>query len=92
MYNVGDKVRIKENANEIHAKGVAWVSSMNKYLGREFTIRSLAGNRFYLLDGCHICDGTSDSDYYWFGSEWLELVEDCFINEIETNDLLSLFQ
>lgn len=92
MYNIGDKVRIKENANEIPAMGVAWVSSMNKYLGREFTIRSSVGDSFYLLNGCHICEGTSDSDYYWFYPEWLELAEDSFINEIETNDLLSLFQ
>jgi len=92
MYNIGDKVRIKENANVIYVKGIAWVPPMNKYLGTETTVIGIEQDKFYLLDGCHICEGASKSDYYWFGSEWLELVEDCFINEIETNDLLSLFQ
>lgn len=78
MFEVGDNVRIKENANTIISRFVTFVPEMHKYKGKEFTIRNYR-NYCYTLEGA-----TSASGYYWkFDESWLEF---CNNNKIDIKE------
>ena len=78
MFEVGDNVRVKEDANTIISRFVTFVPDMYQYKGKEFTIKSYR-NYCYNLEGV-----TSASGYYWkFDESWLEL---CNNNKIDIKE------
>ena len=93
-YKVGDKVLIKENANEIaNPEDVPYVDEMNQYLG---TVRTVTNIRMsssdvprYNLEGCE----DPNDGYQWvFVAEWLEPYIEEDYNDIDTAKLNELFK
>ena len=83
MFKVGDSVRVKENANAIRSRVVTFVPLMEKYLGKEFTVRS--NGEYYTLN-----EAVSIGEHYWrFDESWLEPYNNTEIN-IKENDFEEL--
>ena len=91
MFNIGDLVRIKDNANDIRVGNVYWCESMDEYLGGTYKIFYKKREKEYLLEGCNATHTVNNDPYpnYWrFHESWLEPV----INvNIDTNNVLELF-
>ena len=87
MFRVGEKVRVKDNANSI-AGNVAYTLEMREYLGKEYKVRSIYGDGLYTLEGA-----VTSTKYYWkFTEKWLEPADSVEINikEDDFEELLCL--
>ena len=80
MFEVGDWVKIKENAYRIPHQHLDFVSEMNKYCGKEYQIRSKEAMSYggfqwieYKLENVTASMKEINGDGYWyFVEEWLE--------------------
>lgn len=84
-YQVGEKVRIKENAKDIRT-GLYFISpDMDKFCGNVYEIKS-RNKEYYRL-----VNVTNEDNYHWWWDEiWLEPVTDDY-SEIENNEIMNLF-
>ena len=89
MFDVGDTVTVKLNANRIKTGPFQFTKEMKKYLGGEFVIRNVfstsGSHRFYRL--------RNEDDDMWgwaFNEEWLESTKEIKIKESDFNELLCL--
>lgn len=74
MFNIGDHVRIKDDADKIESGFCCFAESMKSFLGHEDTICGEPKNGVYALSNCkgsHINYGQY-ANYYWFDENWLE--------------------
>jgi len=92
MFNVGDIVKIKENANTIFVKGLTFNTWMLSYLGQEHVIHSGNDNR-WKLENVGNWDKMVNNDGYWlWANDWLEPVYKTEIAETTEEELISLFE
>ena len=88
MFEIGDVVRIKPDADKIFT-GVYFADDMKEYLGKEAIVESFNKRTFlYTLK-----DVKSDYGYDWnFSDAWLEFANNKEINikESDLNELLCL--
>lgn len=91
MFKVGDKVRIKENANEIFSYGRHWADTMDIFLGFESEIIGINSNGTYVIKGCEHKGANHGqfADWWWFDERWLEPVDDNVFS-LDENDILEL--
>lgn len=91
MFNVGDKVRIKENANEIFSGGCCWAEGMNIFLGYEGEIIGINDNGTYVINGCEHRGANYGpfANWWWFDGRWLEPADDNVFS-LDENDILEL--
>ena len=82
-YQIGDLVRIKDNAYEIHSDCLNFASpAMDKFCGETFTIRSYYYDYAYKLDGVTSSDDKINEDGYWvWCDEWLEPAQPLYIGQ-----------
>jgi len=95
MFNIGDRVRIKENADIINA-GTRFNSFMRRYLGQEARIlKSNSTGTEWKLEGVRFENDRqriNGDGYWWWATEWLEPVEETNIKEITDKDFEDLFE
>ena len=78
MFEVGEKVKIKDNAYEIDGRGLGFASEMKKYCGGEYVIRAVDIGHFYKLENVFADEKDLDGylmngDGYWLWCDaWLE--------------------
>ena len=91
LYQVGEKVRVKENAKDINSNNVFFASpDMDKYCGNVYVVRSCASG-IYTLEDVSSEDKSINDDGYWLWVEdWLEPVGAEY-NEIENDEIMNLF-
>lgn len=91
MFKVGDKVRIKENANEIFSAGCHWADAMDIFLGYEADIIGINENGTYVINGCEHRGANHGpfANWWWFDERWLEPVDDNVFS-LDENDILKL--
>ena len=88
MFEVGDNVRVKENANLLGDKRIFFAPEMKECLGKEYKIRSICEDDIYTLKGV-----ATSTKYYWrFSEKWLEPADSIEINikEDDFEELLCL--
>ena len=91
IFKIGDVVRIKDNASEIHHKGVGFAPNMNKFCGGTFVVRSITEDGCYKLEDVKANNDYVNLDGYWkWAEEWLE--ENIEIKDIEESEVMSLFE
>ena len=96
MFNVGDTVRVKDNAYEIKHPGINFADKMKRYCGNEYAIRKvevgLDGTIKYRLEDVRCDNPRVNGHGFWiFVDEWLEPIKNAKIN-IEENDFESMFK
>lgn len=91
MFKVGDKVRIKENANEIFSSGCHWADPMDIFLGYEGEIIGINQNGTYVIKGCEHRGANHGlfANWWWFDEQWLEPADDNVFS-LDENDILKL--
>jgi len=91
MFNVGDRVRIKENADEIGEGICHWAPAMNIFLGYEGEIIGINLNGTYVIKGCEHTGANHGSfaNWWWFDEQWLEPADDNVFS-LDENDILKL--
>jgi len=91
MYKVGDKVRIKENANEINSFNCNWVAAMDIFLSYEGEIIGINPNGTYVINGCEHTGANHGpfANWWWFDERWLEPADDNVFS-LDENDILEL--
>lgn len=91
-YEVGQIVRVKENAHKIHDKHIGFVPTMIDFEGKTFAIRQVKpyiGRNVYMLRSISIT-GHPVEGWNWC-EDWLELSEENKeFEEINENELMSL--
>lgn len=99
MFNVGDIVRIKPDADKFRTTYLGFANLMRKYLDTEAAVRSVdiksygSDRPVYKLEG--VVDETNkntNGDGYWmFAPDWLELVplEIEEVTSTEIDDILN---
>ena len=95
MFEVGDLVRVKENAYDIGHRNIDFVSAMNKYCGHEYKVFKVqtraSGLKVYKLESVFEQNSGVNGDGYWiFVEDWLEKVNETNI-EIEEKELEVMF-
>ena len=92
MFNIGDRVRVKENANVITDVRTAFNALMLEYLGKESKIIKSDGLGQWKLEGFRHKNFSINGDgYWWWATEWLELINDVPVKEITDDDFGNLF-
>ena len=100
MFNIGDTVRIKEDAEKIFSVNVVFNEAMKNFLGHECVIfetenvyqGGICEKKAYKLEGLRDDIRKPNRDGYWlFGEEWLELVTEAKQISITENDIDSMF-
>ena len=99
MFNVGDTVKIKSDADKIRTTYLGYANAMRKYLGTESTICFVDTEAFgsdrpiYKLEGVvdEVNKNTNGDGHWEFASEWLELipVEIAEVTSTEVDDILN---
>lgn len=80
-YKVGDLVRIRPDADEIHRPGANVTSEMKRFLGQIAVIKQVYEcNKYYMIEGC---------SWFWIPA-WLEPVTEQ--TDIKTNTIMNKFQ
>ena len=95
MFEVGDLVRVKDDAYEITGRGINFVTDMQEFCGKEFVVFkkeiSNTGRVKYKLDGVTSWNAAMNGDGYWvFVEEWLEPANNKKIS-IEENEIEMMF-
>ena len=91
IFKVGDVVRIKDNASEIHHERLGFAPEMNKFCGNPFVVRDITADGYYKLENVKDDRGYINFDGYWkWAEEWLE--ENIEIKDIEESEVMSLFE
>lgn len=94
-YNVGDRVRIKENAWAIDHPTTAFAREMREFCGNEYTVRKITTDNCYKLEEVRADSNGINGDGYW---KWVEeWIEDPFgvqldVKDFEEDELVSLFK
>ena len=91
-YQVGEYVKIKENAKDIYAPSVCFASpGMDKFCGNVYQIRKYYSKECYFLEDVKSTDDTVNGDGYWiWAEEWLEPVGEDY-SDIENDEIMNLF-
>ena len=95
MFEVGDLVRVKDNAYEIGHSYIDFPSDMNQYCGHEYKVlkaqKRASGLTVYKLENVTADNNAMNGDGYWiFVEEWLEKVNETNI-EIDDKELEEMF-
>lgn len=93
MFQIGDHVRIKEDANEIKSAQCHFAQAMERYLGCESFVCGLPEHNLYALNNFK-CGGANYGefrDYYWFDEKWLEPVEDIDFS-LEEDEIIEMIK
>ena len=93
MFEIGDTVKIKDDACYINHRTLAFVTDMNKYLGTTHKVIDVENRGYvvYKLSDVYTNDRMINGDGYWrFVEEWLELADDKEIN-IKEDDFENMF-
>ena len=83
MFQVGDKVRIREDTRS--KADLLWLPEMDKFRGIETRIKDIDGYWYHLEKGSY-----EDGDKYAYDESWLELIDDN-IFEVEEKEIEKLF-
>ncbi len=83
MFEIGDKVRIKEDTKSVI--GLSWLPEMDKFRGIETYIKNIDGRWYHLEKGSY-----EGSDTYAYDESWLELIDDNNF-EVEEKEIEKLF-
>lgn len=88
---VGDRVRVKENAYEIETGYIFFANDMKKFCGKEFVINAV-GDNFYKLEGayCPSCPSLNNDGYWIWAEDWVEYVDSVKVT-ITNDELLNIF-
>ena len=94
MYNVGDCVYVKDNADKIHCPTVGFADEMKQYTGNEYYIKEVkknhAGTTVYTLHEVKYPYKKINGDGYWMWTEdWL--MPGGKKIEIENDEIMKLF-
>lgn len=93
MFNIGDRVRIKEDANKIESDFCYFTESMKLYLGCEDTICGEPKDGTYALSNCkggYINYGQY-ARYYWFDEKWLEPADNIDFS-LDENEIIEMIK
>ena len=83
-FEVGDVVKIKDNAWALVHRFLAFADPMYEFLGRIFTIREITEDGYYKLEDVKSDDIYLNDDGYWeWAEEWLE--ENAETEDVEEN-------
>ena len=83
MFQVGDKVRIREDAKSMI--DLLWLQEMDRFRGIETCIKDIDGHWYHLEKGSY-----EYGDTYAYDESWLELIEEGKF-EINENELEGIF-
>lgn len=96
MFNIGETVRVKENASEITHHSIGFSRKMYPFQGEEFVVKEkrehYSGCYIYILEDVKSEDPTVNGDGYWMWvKEWLEPVCTTKI-EVSEDDFMTMFE
>ena len=91
MYNVGELVRVKDDADKIKVQGIGFTSLMKEYLGQTLEVKEYI-NPWYKLEQARDELGNVNGDsYWWWAEEWLEPAS-VNIEEITKDEIISILE
>ena len=90
-FEVGDVVRVKDDAWSLVHRFLAFADPMNEFCGRTFTIKEITTDGFYKLEDVKSSNEYLNGNGYWkWAEEWLE--ENVEMEDVEESEVMELLE